>query len=193
MKRTLFFALIFLLGVQTVFSQNEKKQVSLDDLWAYYTFTPKMVYGIHSLNNGKQYTRIVNGNIVVYDYRTGDSVATLVNGNDLVPEGKSHPITYRSFSVNKDENKFIFPTKTEHIYRHSRRSYDYIWDATTRKLTPLSTEGKQRLADFSPDGDMVAFVRENNIYLKNLKTGEEKEITHDGKINAIINGTCDWV
>ncbi|MBN2638290.1 MAG: S9 family peptidase [Bacteroidales bacterium] len=183
----------FVLTLQFAFGQNPKKQITLNDLWAYYTFSPKMVYGVFSLNNGKQYTRIVNNNIVVYDYKTGDSVRTLVYGKDLVPEGKTEPIKFYSFSVNKEENKFIFPTEVEHIYRHSRRSYDYIWDAQTKELTPLSDKGKQRLADFSPDGSKVAFVRENNIYLKDLNSGKETEITNDGKINAIINGTCDWV
>lgn len=193
MKKSLIFLVSLMLIIPTAFGQNEKKQVTLDDLWANSTFAPKMVYGVFSLNNGKQYTRIVNGNIVVYDYKTGDSVSTLVYGKDLIPEGKTEPIAFHSFSVNKEENKFIFPTETEHIYRHSRRSYDYIWDATNKKLTPLSDKGKQRLADFSPDGSKVAFVRENNIYLKDLKTGKETQITNDGKINSIINGTCDWV
>lgn len=193
MKKTLFFVFVFIFGIQSVFSQTEKKQISLKEIWSYYSFSPKMVYGIHSLNNGKQYTRILDGNIVVYDYRTGDSVSTLVSGKELIPEGDSMPISVRSFSLNKDENKFIFPTKTENIYRHSRRSYNYIWDVKAKKLSPLSIHGKQRLADFSPDGNKVAFVRDNNIFLKDLNTGKEEKITTDGKLNAIINGTCDWV
>ena len=178
---------------QWSFSQTEKKQISLQDIWMYYKLYPKTVHGIVSLNNGKQYTEIKNGSIVVYDYKTGDSVTTLVNGKELIPEGKKSPIHIGNFSVNKEETKFIFPTQTEQIYRHSRISYNYIWDTKTKKLTPLSDKGKQRLADFSPDGTKVAFVRNNNIFIKDLKTGEEKQITFDGKKNNIINGTCDWV
>jgi dipeptidyl-peptidase-4 len=178
---------------QVSWAQSEKKQISLQDIWTYYKFYPKMVRGIVSLNNGRQYTSIKKGSIVVYDYKTGDSVSTLVSAEDLVPEGKKEPIKIGNFKVNKDETKFIFPTQVEQIYRHSRVSYDYIWDTKTRKLVPLSENGKQRLADFSPDGNRVAFVRENNLFIKNLKTGEEKQITFDGKKNAIINGTCDWV
>jgi dipeptidyl-peptidase-4 len=57
----------------------------------------------------------------------------------------------------------------------------------------LSSAGKQQLASFSPDGTMVAFVRDNNIYVKNLSTDIEQQITTDGKLNHIINGTTDWV
>ncbi len=194
MKKGLILIATFLLVFgQVSWAQTEKKQISLQDIWSYYKFYPKTVRGIVSLNNGRQYTSIKKGSIVVYDYRTGDSVSTLVAAADLVPEGKKEPIKIGNFEVNKDETKFIFPTQVEQIYRHSRVSYDYIWDTKTRKLTPLSENGKQRLADFSPDGNRVAFVRENNLFIKNLKTGEEKQITFDGKKNSIINGTCDWV
>ncbi|MBE0651453.1 MAG: S9 family peptidase [Bacteroidales bacterium] len=194
MRKGFIMILVFVLAFgQQAFSQNEKKQITLDDIWTNNAFSPKMVYGIFSLNNGTQYTRIKDGSIVVYDYRTGDSVKTLVNGADLIPEGETKPIKITSFEVNKDENEFIFPTEVQHIYRHSRLSYDYVWNSKTKKLTPLSTKGKQRLAQFSPDGSKIAFVRDNNIYLKDLNTGEEKQITFDGKTNSIINGTCDWV
>ena len=195
MKNFIRFSLAVLVMIcsETSFAQSTKKEVNLRDLWTNYSLYPKTVRGIVSLNNGKQYTEIKNGSIVVYDYKTGDSVYTLVNGKELIPAGKKTPIKIGDFSINKDETKFIFPTQTEHIYRHSRISYDYIWDSKTKKLTPLSDKGKQRLADFSPDGNKVAFVRDNNIFIKDLKTGKEKQITFDGKKNNIINGTCDWV
>ncbi len=187
----LVFGILFVFG--RTWGQSSQKEISLKDIWTNSRFYPKTVQGIVSLNNGKQYTEIKNGSIVVYDYKTGDSLSTLVNGKDLIPEGKKTPIQIGNFSVNKGETEFIFPTQTEHIYRHSRISHDYIWDTKTKKLTPLSDKGRQRLADFSPDGTKVAFVRDNNIFIKDLKTGKEKQITFDGKKNSIINGTCDWV
>lgn len=194
MRKGFIMILVFVLAVgQQAFCQNGKKKITLDDIWTNKTFNPKEVYGIFSLNNGKQYTRIKDNSIVVYDYKTGDSVRTLVNGAELIPSGEKKPIHISSFEVNKEETKFLFPTQVQHVYRHSRLSYYYVWNNVTKKLTPLSTKGKQRLAQFSPDGNYIAFVRNNNIYLKNLKTGTEKQITFDGKRNHIINGTCDWV
>lgn len=194
MKKNLFLIIAFLFVTTFGLSaQTNKKQISLKDIWTYYNLYPKTVRGIVSLNNGTQYTSIKKGSIVVYDYKTGDSVTTLVAASDLVPEGKKEPVKIGNFKVNKDETKFIFPTQVEQIYRHSRVAFNYIWDTKSKKLIPLSENGKQRLADFSPDGTRVAFVRENNLFIKNLVTGEEKQITFDGKKNAIINGTCDWV
>ena len=48
-------------------------------------------------------------------------------------------------------------------------------------------------AKFSPDGERVAYVRENNIYVESL-SGEPKvtKLTTDGT-RYIVNGTFDWV
>jgi Dipeptidyl aminopeptidases/acylaminoacyl-peptidas es len=95
--------------------------------------------------------------------------------------------------MSNDETRFLIPTSTESIYRHSTKSDYYVFDINSKKLTRLSENGKQSLADFSPDGTKVAFVRDNDIYIVDLNTGNEKQITTDGKRNHIINGTCDWV
>ena len=49
------------------------------------------------------------------------------------------------------------------------------------------------MATFSPDGDRVAFVRDRNLFIKNLKFGSESQITFDGEENKISNGAPDWV
>ena len=173
-------------------SQDTLKNITLEDIWIKYKFYPKSVRGIKSLNNGEQYTKIENNSIVVFDYRTGDSITTLVDGNQLVPEGEEDAIQISSYKMSADGNRFLFPTETESIYRHSSKSVFYIYDIESKKLEKLSAE-KQRLADFSPDGSKVAFVRANNIFVKDLASGNESQITTDGKFNHIINGTCDWV
>ena len=53
--------------------------------------------------------------------------------------------------------------------------------------------GKQRLADFSPSGNLVAFVRDNNLFYVNTEINKEIQITQDGELNKIINGATDWV
>jgi dipeptidyl-peptidase-4 len=60
-------------------------------------------------------------------------------------------------------------------------------------MSPLSQNGAQQLATFSPDGERVAFARNNNLFIKSLKFGTENQVTRDGKKNEIINGTPDWV
>jgi len=174
------------------YGQEKPKNIKLEEIWKNYKFIPKDIAGMHSLNDGTHYTSLKNGSLVVYDYKNGDSISTLIHADKLIPEGSEKAIKLRSFSTNVDENLFLIPTKTESIYRHSSKSKFYVWDKAKESLKLLS-DGKQRLADFSPTENKIAFVRENNIFIKDLNTGEEKKITNDGKLNSIINGTCDWV
>jgi len=193
MKKIAFFLLsISLIIGSSTQAQNELKNIELEDIWLKYKFFPKSVRGINSLQNGDQYTMIRNGSVVVYDYKMGDSVTTLVNANDLVIKGVTDPVRLTSFSMNKEETKFLIPTETEAIYRRSSKSVYYVWDSESKILELLST-GKQQLAEFSPNGKHVAFVRDNNIYIKDLISKKEFIVTNDGEFNHIINGTCDWV
>lgn len=194
MKKIISILFLFIItsGI-TIQAQDTLKTITLSEIWKQYKFMSKGVYGINSLKNGNEYTMIRNGNLVVFDYRTGDSITTLIKSEDLIPEGKEKPLQLRSFSMSEDESKFLIPTETESIYRHSTKSNYYLFDSNTKKLTALSENGKQSLADFSPDGSKVAFVRDNNLFVVDLNTNEEKQLTTDGKQNSIINGTCDWV
>src|SRR3989449_5385955 len=47
-------------------------------------------------------------------------------------------------------------------------------------------------AKFSPDGRLVAFVRDDNLYVTDVASGVETALTGDGGEN-VINGTSDWV
>ena len=47
-------------------------------------------------------------------------------------------------------------------------------------------------AKFSPDGYMVAYVREQNIYVEDIASTKIVQLTSDG-LGNIINGTSDWV
>ena len=48
-------------------------------------------------------------------------------------------------------------------------------------------------ATFSPDGNYIAYVFDNNLYVYNLKWDKTTQITNDGEKNKIINGASDWV
>jgi dipeptidyl-peptidase-4 len=171
----------------------QTRQISLEQIWNSRIFSPELVYGINPLLDGKSYAVIEAGNIEVYDLATGEKLTTMVHSTDLLAEGSDTPISLRSYTLSADETKILIPTETEPIYRHSTRSSYYWYDSKTNKLAALSEHGKQQLANFSPDGTKIAFVRDNNLFVKYLTSGEEKQLTTDGMYNKIINGTTDWV
>ena len=181
-------SLTILFLAQHVFAQE--KMIQLEDIWASRTFSPEWVWGINSMNDGIHYSSLIYGDknvyITEYSYETGDSISTIVDSKDL--DG----ISFSDYSFSEDEKKVLLPTETESIYRYSTRSNYYVYDRETKIAEELS-EGKQRLAKFSPDASKVAFVKENNIFIKDIINNTELQVTFDGEINKIINGATDWV
>ncbi len=181
--------LILLLSISlTAFSQ---KKIELQDVVSSRIFTPKTISGLRSMNDGMNYTTEEDGTkIVKYSYKTGEKVEVLLDISKLENPGFTK---FNDYSFSKDETKILFTTDSIPIYRHSFSANYFIWNQTTKEMTPLSLNGAQQLATFSPDGERVAFVRNNNIFIKSLKFGTENQVTRDGKTNEIINGAPDWV
>ena len=174
-------------------SAQEKKNFDLEDLYMRPTFYAKSVRGMNSMKDGKTYANFEKGQLNIYNYKTGKLEKTLFSFSDLVPEGEDLPIGMQDYELSANEDKMLCATEMESIYRHSYHATYYVYDFNTKTLQPLSENGKQRLATFSPDATKVAFMRDNNLFIKDLKTGEEKQFTKDGLYNNIINGAPDWV
>ena len=172
---------------------QEKKNFDLEDLYMRPTFYAKSVRGMNSMKDGKTYGSFEKGQLNIYNYKTGKLEKTLFGITDLTLHPDSLPIGLQNYELSDNEDKMLCLTDMESIYRHSFHANYYVYDFATKTLQPLSKNGKQRLATFSPDATKVAFMRDNNLFIKDLKTGEEKQFTKDGLYNHIINGAPDWV
>ncbi len=189
-KKSFFSAFIlFIFVINPVISQT--KEITLDDIYKKGMFYPRSIQGIRSMNDGEHYTTLVQGQkIIKYSYLTGEEVETVLNLNDIDP-GILTSISDYDFSP--DESKILLETNRVSIYRHSYKADFYVYDIKTKNIVSVSKNGQQQLASFSPDGKNVAFVRENNLFYKDLAHDAEIQITSDGEWNNIINGAPDWV
>jgi|694.fasta_scaffold15347_9 dipeptidyl-peptidase-4 len=194
MKQILFLP-IFILSIfsGTVFAQGN---ITLEEIWKGGPLQAKSIYGWVSMKNGQEYCILERKGaysfVAKYDYKTGNLLDTLLHSR-LLKNENGEAISIEAFSFNSSETMALVATNGEKIYRHSEKSNYYLVDLANKKLNALSVEGKQMLADFSPDGSKVAFVRNNNLYYKDLMTGKEIQVSKDGAMNKIINGACDWV
>lgn len=181
--------LILIIGLSSpAFSQQK---LTIEDFQQYGTFVPRAVSGLYSMKDGLYYTTLENGSrIVKYNYKTGSEAGVVF---DLAKVEKAPIQHFSAYEFSDDETKILLTTDREQIYRRSFTAQYYIWNSVTQELTALSEKGKQQLATFSPDGERVAFVRDNNLFVKSLKFGTESQVTNDGKYNEIINGAPDWV
>lgn len=178
------------IAIQSI-AQVEKQRITLENIQRDGTFYARSIRGITSMNDGEHYTVIESGGkIAKYSYAKGKRVDILFDAENFdIPSLKK----ISGYELSADENKILLSTNVVPIYRRSFTADYYIYDIQKKTVAPLSNNGVQRLATFSPDGQKVAFVRENNIYIVRLNSGKETQITFDGKFNHIINGAADWV
>ena len=148
------------------------------------------------MNDGKSYASIIRDpqtgllSVVKSSYEDGRILKVLYTEKDLIYKEKSlEPGT----EFSPDETKVLLLSDEESVYRHSTKANYFILDLNTRSISPLSEAGKQSFPTFSPDGRKIAFVRDNNIFIRDLASEKEQQISFDGKRNSIINGQSDWV
>ena len=157
------------------------------------TYSMQGVGGMRSMNDGNHYMMIGDGGtcIVRYSFATGEAVDTLFSVNT------ARDCSFKRFDgyiMSPAEDRILLQTKTKSIYRRSFTAEYFIYNVANRTLQPLSTGGPQQVPSFSPDGKMIAFVRDNNIHLVKLMfNNSESQVTTDGKFNEVINGIPDWV
>ena len=185
--------LILLVVILTFFTgqAQQAQKITLEDIFQKGTFRALSVYGLRSMNDGIHYTTMeARSKIVKYSYKTGDEVEVLFDISKI----DDAPISsFSAYEFSDDETKILLTTERKPIYRRSYTAEFYVWNSVTEELSELSDDGAQQLATFSPDGNYVAYVRDNNIFIKNLKFGSTHQATNDGKFNEIINGAPDWV
>jgi dipeptidyl-peptidase-4 len=166
----------------------QKKQIALEEIWRDYKLFSESPEGFNFTNDGLFYTRLESNQqqqINEYDIRTGKQTRTIYSA--------STNARISSYSFSDNEKKIMLETDPEQIYRHSSRAEFLVFDRESKSTAKVSENGKQSFASFNPSADKVAFVRANNIYIKDLKKNTEIQITTDGKLNEIINGASDWV
>ncbi|MBI6116927.1 S9 family peptidase [Salegentibacter maritimus] len=181
---------LLIAATSTIYAQN--KEVSLEEIYN-GTFRQERLQSLQSLNNGKEYVvlnRDRNANsssIDVYSYKSGEKLRSLLNSANL-----NEISGFQGFVLSEEEDKILLSTNVEQIYRRSSRGIYYIYDVEDKTLTKLS-DNKVQEPTFSPDASKVAYVFENNIYIYDIASGKETQVTTDGEINKIINGVTDWV
>ena len=181
-------SIILCLFSLSCFSQS--KQINLEDIWENYKFYYKSYRGLNSMNNGEFYTQIKNSEegqeIIKYSFKNGERIVRIFKSSDFKIK------RINSYSLSDDDRLMLLATETESIYRYSRKAIYHVFNIQNNKLKKLS-ENKIRYPTFSPDGSKVAYVYENNLFIKDITNGKETQITNDGKKNQIINGASDWV
>ena len=124
------------------------------------------------------------------------AVTVLVRSEQLVPAGDSLPLRPQSYRFSDDNRKLLLFTNTARVWRANTRGDYWVLDLDMGRLRklggPRARPSTLMFAKFSPEGDRVAYVRENNLYVERVGDGRITQLTREGS-GTTINGTFDWV
>lgn len=100
-------------------------------------------------------------------------------------------------NVNSTATYALVFTNRQRVWRYATRGDYYLVDLKNnkkRKLGASLPEASLMFAKFSPNGEKVAYVSKNNIYLESSSMTDTtiQQLTYDGN-DTIVNGTFDWV
>ncbi|HEY9015458.1 MAG TPA: S9 family peptidase [Gemmatimonadales bacterium] len=197
--RTFVRALTLLLFASPVAAQDS---LTVDRIFNSKDFAPEQLGRVRWLEKEAAYLRLEADSatpggqaLVRYDAATGKRTVW-IPASRLVPPGDSAPLAVEDYTVSPDQRTLLIFTNSQKVWRQNTRGDFWSLDVSSwhlRKLGgPQAKPSTLMFAKFSPDGNRVAYVRENNLYVENLGDERITQLTHDGS-RTIINGTFDWV
>ncbi len=193
MKKFFMIAACFLFLFKGEVAHAQEGKIKLQDV-TNGVYWPKQIDGVNPMNDGESYTQLSpdHKRIVRHSFKTGKEIATVFDVETA--RGAKKLPCIDGYIMSPDEHRILIQTETKGIYRRSYTAVYYIYDVRNNTLEPLSEGGPQQVPLFSPDGNVIAFARGNNLFLVKLLFGNaEVQVTKDGKFNEVINGLPDWV
>jgi dipeptidyl-peptidase-4 len=132
--------------------------------------------------------------LVSYDFETLERTVIL-SAQDLVPPDSDAPLVIDDYAWSKDQSKLLLYTNSVRVWREKSRGDYSVLDLDTGKLTrlggPDAGPSTLQFAKFAPDSSKVAYVREADIYVEDLASGDIEQLTQRAN-ESIINGIMSW-
>jgi dipeptidyl-peptidase 4 len=147
------------------------------------------------IENGERYSYMesdpLTGEIKIraYDPETQENDLIFDTSRHNFP-GTNTPFRFRSFQWSADYNTLVFQANFSPIYRYSGNSDYYYYSLDEGRLDLIAESAFT--TQLSPDGKKVAYHREGELYLFDLQTRSETQLTHDSQ-QHFYNGRFGWV
>ena len=202
MKRFAFAVMLFTVALATPVrgQQADSSLLTVQRIYGSPEFKSQSFGPARWLGDGSSYTTLeeVEGggqNLVRYDSERG-AREVLVVARQFIPQGDSVPLRVEEYAWSPDNKLLLIFTNTQPVWRLNTRGDYWVLERASGRLRQLG--GKEAkpstlmFAKFSPDGNRIGYVRENNLYVEDIAGGAITALTTDGS-RTLINGTFDWV
>lgn len=188
MRKKSFVLALLCLNMVGLTAQN----IGLENIWLRYDYIAQSPSNLSWMQNDQYYSVQEDGGIARYSIETAQKADDILKFAEL-DLGKYSAKDIQSYSFNEDESMVLLVAESESIYRRSSKEVVFVVKLSDLSVQTLHEGQKISNATISPDGNMVGFCYENNLYLHDLITGQETQLSFDGKWNELIYGSTDWV
>jgi len=189
-RKKLFFLFLFILTNLTA-----QEKITLEQIWSGY-FRTQQINELKVMKNTCEYTVLNHDRttgvftIDLYDFATLKKKSALFSSQNF-PE--IHNYNIEGYSFDQSEKKILIATNSESIFRRSFTADFFVYDLSSKKLQKVGNKLFAQEPTFVPNQEKIVYAFENNLYLFDLNSNTETQITTDGYPNQIINGITDWV
>jgi dipeptidyl-peptidase-4 len=174
-----------LLTLDDIFNPDPKVRVRLGGTPVFVQWAP----------DGKSFRQAIGGRLMRVNAVTGDAVPYFEPGELVAALMRAGVKQADATAIAGSPNLLFDSTEQGILIRHAADLW--YFSPATRQLRRLtnSPEVEEKEADFSPDGRWASYVRGNNLFVVEVRTGNEKQLTRDGREGdkAIYNGYLDWL
>lgn len=192
---------VFAVAVSLAAQTADESLLTLERIFSSREFVSERFGPAKWMKDGNSYTTLekseeVEGgkDIVLYRADSGKR-RILVSALKLIPPGETKPLTVENYEWSTDGRRLLIFTNSRRVWRRNTRGDYWVLELADGKLTKLGKgfeESRLMFAKFSPDGNKVAYVYKNDIYVEDIDANKIIRLTKGGS-NDIINGTSDWV
>jgi len=150
---------------------------------------------VNWINEGNRFSFMENNpeteqaEIKSYDPETGEALFIFSAAGLSFPDS-NEPFQYRSFQWSEDSKYLLFQTNFRPVWRNSGTSDYYFYSIENKTLQLVAKDA--RTAELSPNGKMVGYEREGNLFVYDFELQKETQLTDDAQEN-LYNGRFGWV
>ncbi|MEH6538393.1 MAG: DPP IV N-terminal domain-containing protein [Psychroserpens sp.] len=176
--------------------KNVKKSFNIFKILAFICFLFFNFNGeaqVNWTNDGRSYYKLEKNQLLTYTLPNHDT-KTVITKEQLTPADTSEPLNVAHFSFSSDQQKVLLFTNTKKVWRLNTKGDYWVFNFKTNTLRQIGKSlppSSLMFAKFSPDGNTIAYVSDNNIYAEEDASGNIKPLTTNGTV-SLINGTFDW-
>uniref|UniRef100_A0A674F803 Dipeptidyl-peptidase 4 n=1 Tax=Salmo trutta TaxID=8032 RepID=A0A674F803_SALTR len=134
-----------------------------------------------------EYLHQKDGSVFLHNLITG-------NNSEFLSSITFDQVAASDYVVSADKIYVAFKSNWTKIWRHSFTASYSLYDlADSTFLSTPDIPHQVHLFAWAPTGNKMAFVWENDVYVKTSPTAKAVQVTSNGKHNNILNGIPDWV